>query len=1144
MHNASTQEVRLAVVMTGGASLAVWMGGVATEINLAVGAHSAAPAEAARPAEAADAAVAARYARLMEILDVELAVDVLAGASAGGINATMLGFAGAHRASLAPLRDLWLSLGALETLMRTPDDRTFPSLLRGNEAVLPALRTALHAIAATATPHQPPVARPTSMFVTTTILRGEVREHTDSLGSTMYDVDYRGLFAFGTPDLTDPGAIPRLALAARASSAFPGAFEPAYVPVGHAVDDAHPDMARYVNSARGFFASDGGILVNRPIGPALAAVFDQPAARQVRRVLTYVVPSPRPTGQALDPAARAPRDSAPRDSAPRDSAPRSAGDGTARRGDAPLRPPTPPAAGGTLIGALDAALNQSIGTDLTALRAHNDAVRGLRATRRRLLRLAPAGTARLADASVYEAYRRGMAERISAPVVEALLRVLTDRADLPHPPDADTVRTNAAARVRMTATAADAVFAALPDQLPGTADLDQLGRLGQPALDGVKGILIAMINEGYVLCPEPDERARLARIAAAVHDAAPPVADTGTAGGAPRPGPFTTVTETLAAMPTAPTGTIAAEATRRWLHGDPRGTHGHRRLHDSWQALLPVVMHTRAEFASIVRHHTSATSRTADRRTPVGPDARKRGLTVAQRRSLAARTMGDFVDYLPTDGSAAVIALLDLHLLEYETSGAVLDQPVELVQLSADLPNTLDPSRQLAEDKLTGLRLGNFAAFAKASWRANDWMWGRLDGAGWLVRILLDPRRLIARRDLAVPPGPQAAGAQAAGAQAAGAQAALARRGWLTGLVDDLRAVAGCPAGPEVLEELSFLLDPQEPVPPSLPITAAWVATGPQRDIAAAELVGLAHTVRQDNASGIDPRPTAAFLTAVDQALAPTNTPSTHTPSTHTPSVVQGDAAVISLAAAAAARVAAREAGTGTATPTAATAAAACRSRIPGPDSDQPVAPGLLPPGAVDVVLRACRVSDERITDSAQGPILVSDLAQIVAVVTAWLTTARLVPRPVRPVAFLARTAARLSYELVRDVAHGRRRVMIALGVVLVALGTAAGVICSGFPGAFGIVVALLGLLVLGVPSRRRLPGGLAVVAAGALVVVAAAGAIPVLRDPLFDWLHDDAVPYLADHPWAWATTVGMLVLPGAWSLAEALTTRRARRRG
>ncbi|MCM3883016.1 patatin-like protein [Frankia sp. R82] len=1131
----TAQDVRLAVVMTGGASLAVWMGGVATEINLATGGPGGGEAGAVDPV---DAALAARYARLKAILDVTLDVDVLAGASAGGINAAMLGFARAHGARLAPLRELWLSLGSLDTLMRTPRDREFPSLLRGDEVVLPALRTGLRAVAATG--RRPGPARAenaaTALFITTTIMRGELAEHTDSLGGTVFDVDYRGLFVFGTPDLVDPGAVPRLALAARASSAFPGAFEPVYVPVGRAVPGAHPDrgrhpngaelgggelgegelgegdpdedrpdMGRYVNSARGFHASDGGILVNRPIGPALAAIFDRPAHRQVRRVLTYVVPSPRPTDVAPD------------------------GTRTIPAWDSPHA--TPPVSV-TLLGALGAALNQSIGADLTALRAHNDAVRGTRATRRRLLRLAPAGAPRLADDDLYGAYRRNVADRIATPVVEALLRLLADQADLPRPPDADLVRTDTAARIALTNAALAAVFTTLPDRLPGPDTLGELGRLGQPALDGVKGILLSMINEGYVLCPSRPERVRLAELATAIHTATSsttaasstarpttatsstrmspdavsppslPSTPTSDAGGparlytsSPRPGVFTTVRAALATMPGATAGEVAAEATRRWLSIDPTGAGGALRPSAAWLALAEVIEAVRAELADLVPRWTPADE------PPTGIEIRPAGLTVGQRRAMAARTLADFVAYLPTTRPDAVIALLDLHLVEQETSGAVLDQPVELVQISADLPTELDPDRRWAEDKLTGLRLGNFAAFAKSSWRANDWMWGRLDGAGWLVRILLDPRRLILLRDLALhtpPPGPAADGGlpsprvPADGDTPVGTgpvgteRPAVDATTWLSGLIDALAEVAGTAASEAVRAELAVLADLTAPVPSGLAATALWVAGGFQRDIATRELVGLAEAIRDDVRGGVDPRPTADFLATVDAALAAAHT----------------------------------DVGSPGSTPDAA----------------------VLPDAAVGDVLQACAVSDERITDAAQGPILVGDLAQIVAVVTSWLAAARFLPRPMWPVAFLIRTAARVGYELVRDITRRRRRLVIALGLLLVVLGVVGALVGSAAVGAVGVAAALLGLVVIGVPGWRRLPGGLAVVAAGALVVVAAAGVIPVLHDRLFDWLRDDAVPYLADHPWAWALVFLALVAPGGWSLGEALVARRARR--
>ena len=80
-----------------------------------------------------------------------------------------------------------------------------------------------------------------------------------------------------------------------------------------------------------------------------------------------------------------------------------------------------------------------------------------------------------------------------------------------------------------------------------------------------------------------------------------------------------------------------------------------------------------------------------------------------------------------------------------------VDQHVDLVQVSADTRSALT-HHSLASEKLTGLQLHHFGAFYKSAWRANDWMWGRLDGAGWLVHLLLDPLRLKVVADAAAAP--------------------------------------------------------------------------------------------------------------------------------------------------------------------------------------------------------------------------------------------------------------------------------------------------------------------------------------------------------------------------------------------------------
>src|SRR5262245_13190982 len=100
--------------MTGGVSLAVWMGGVAREINLLTQASDlrprdaggvSVPTPAGPPAGSLALQVRDLYRRLLDLVDVTVSVDVLSGTSAGGINAAVLGLANAHRLDIGPLRD-------------------------------------------------------------------------------------------------------------------------------------------------------------------------------------------------------------------------------------------------------------------------------------------------------------------------------------------------------------------------------------------------------------------------------------------------------------------------------------------------------------------------------------------------------------------------------------------------------------------------------------------------------------------------------------------------------------------------------------------------------------------------------------------------------------------------------------------------------------------------------------------------------------------------------------------------------------------------------------------------------------------------------------------------------------------------------
>ena len=151
------------------------------------------------------------------------------------------------------------------------------------------------------------------------------------------------------------------------------------------------------------------------------------------------------------------------------------------------------------------------------------------------------------------------------------------------------------------------------------------------------------------------------------------------------------------------------------------------------------------------------------------------------------------------------------------------ETPIEFVQFSANVPCDVDPSRVTADQKLTGLQLHHFGAFLKESWRANDWMWGRLDGAGKLVQVLLQPDRFARIAD------EQADGNGDAARRWAYEQVMALATGW--------RGDEPASADPALLQqwrsfsdavwnELAYVADESQPVPASLPCCSRGSHTG------------------------------------------------------------------------------------------------------------------------------------------------------------------------------------------------------------------------------------------------------------------------------------------------------------------------------
>jgi len=130
MHLMREKELRLALVCYGGVSLAVYMHGISKELWRVARAsrafHDGDPAEAG--SETIYRALLARI-ESEEGLKLRVLIDVIAGASAGGINGLFLGQAISTGQSLEPLTALWLEKADVEILL-DPDARALSRLTK------------------------------------------------------------------------------------------------------------------------------------------------------------------------------------------------------------------------------------------------------------------------------------------------------------------------------------------------------------------------------------------------------------------------------------------------------------------------------------------------------------------------------------------------------------------------------------------------------------------------------------------------------------------------------------------------------------------------------------------------------------------------------------------------------------------------------------------------------------------------------------------------------------------------------------------------------------------------------------------------------------------------------------------------------
>ncbi|MFF5808661.1 patatin-like protein [Streptomyces sp. NPDC012746] len=1078
---AHTQEIRIATAMTGGVSLAIWMGGVARELNLLQqAAWRRYPRQLRLGAEktfepvlgvatSCDNKVRDLYVRLLDLLDVTVSVDMLSGTSAGGINGALLGLARANSLDLGDLREFWLKSGAFDTLLRDPKETKPPSLLQGDgvlfKELLDGIRKLEPADLHFRLPDMPPgPGAKTKVFITTTLLTGETSRFTDSLGTLVQDVDRRGLFVFDETHLTSSNRHDLVALAARCSASYPGAFEPAFVPFEKEIPASgakvlrHPAMKEFANITRDHWVADGGLLANRPIGPLLQSIFDSPAERQVRRVLLYVVPSP---GETPDPR-EAPPDKESFD------APWTLGD--------------------ALLKDLGSVLGQSISADLTALRRHNDRVDSIRNTRLRLAEIATGSgfTGRLLTREMVTDYRAREALWFVRPVVASLMRAVTTMPK-EQMPDAwiEALAPGRSAERECRDAAAEAVSTEWT--YPALGDNTRPPKFGRPAFDGAKATVLAMLRSAYVC--KPNSWAQLSELTQQVHTAF-------VAG--PRPDTDTLVGSRLKDLNGTPRGSwpsvsqVATTVARTYAEHLQTGDPPEHSLEDGWLQLATVV----AELHALIGG--GADVKPTD---PVNPFGRQKA---AERRQHASKELKYYLDFLTRTPGAIPTQLLDLHIATRSMLpvGVEVEQPVELIQVSADTRTVLAPRRVTASDKLNGMQLHHFGAFYKPSWRANDWAWGRLDGAGWLIHMLLDPRRVLELAErLPTPEGQRADRFY----KEVGQQV-------LDGMEPASWPVQS-PGEPEVLltermirEELSYLDHPAKPVPASLPFTSLWVAARWQQWIAANELPVIAEHMLSTPATRHDPWARE----------------------------VLGAAGRLDVA------VAAAQAAT-----------SGVRSRNWSQEQRKLMKSACKPGAAAKPAkaaelagkLATCPVPEETFAKELGQPLFTRTVTKALATATGALTSVKEPPASVKPFFSSARTVTMAGHRAA-GLTSGSPRVLTVLGLVCIAVAIWAMSGETAFLGLTGAVLMATGLLLFGLAAwgwSRRLFPAVAAMATAALIVFAATFGRhwlfgetsetppPGGTEPKADvgWVGENTFPWLQESPWHPLIALGGLVVLG-----------------
>ena len=335
------QEIRFAVVLYGGVSLAIYMNGVAQELLRMV--RGTAPLPDDITLEGSERV----YREIGQILGSDgpssgsvdpddtdkhpirsrFVVDIISGTSAGGINGVALAKALALQCpNLDNLRETWMTEAQLDLLLndkesdfaKYPRRKNMASLLNSERMFGLILRTLSSMNKDASIEHDVKLADKLDLFVTATDLMGEEvpiqltnQEITERVHKAVFHFEYP------SPDGTnqfDSDHDPMLAFAARCTSSFPVAFEPMQfdqianqimAQQGLTLDEAQRKFEDFFPTYRGkpefHFSTrqfaDGGYLDKRPFSYVTDLIQYRAASGPTKRKLLFVDPFPELPGQ-------------------------------------------------------------------------------------------------------------------------------------------------------------------------------------------------------------------------------------------------------------------------------------------------------------------------------------------------------------------------------------------------------------------------------------------------------------------------------------------------------------------------------------------------------------------------------------------------------------------------------------------------------------------------------------------------------------------------------------------------------------------------------------------------------------------------------------------------------------------------------